>query len=107
MSQSSVILGKSRNVNTAPVVLAGVAVNNSTSTTLVILTKFDSLMVMTNDGNQDVWVKLQAASVDDDKKGFIVYKGTTTELDLEKINYPGEVSAITANGNSTMYLTVL
>ena len=100
-------IGKNRNVNASPVLGSGVALNSSTSTALLTTTLQDSMLIFTNDGNQDAFVKLQAASVDNDKKGFIIYKGTTATLVLEHVAYPGEVSAITKNGSTTMYTTVL
>jgi len=60
---------------------------------------------MTNDGNQDVWIKFQAASVDNDKKGFILYKGSAADILLAPNMYVGEISGIAANGNSTIHIT--
>ena len=100
------MLGKNRNSNDTAVLGAGIPMNAATSTTIVTLVRTDSMMIMTNDGNQDLFVKLQAASVDNDKKGFILFKGTTSTLDLEAVTFVGEVSGITKNGLTTIYTTV-
>ncbi len=102
------MIGKNTNINTAAVIGAGVTATASTSSTLVTLTKDDSILILTNDSNQDAWVKMQAASVDNVKKGFLLYKGTTTELNLDaSTRFVGEVSIIAANGNTKVHTTVL
>ena len=101
------MIGKNRNSNDLAVLGSGITMNSATSTALITIVKTDSMLIMTNDGNQDAFIKLQAASVDDTKKGFIIYRGTTATLDLEAITYVGEISGITKNGNTTIYTTVL
>ena len=100
-------VGKSTNFNDSPIINAGVTINASTSTALLTLTQQDSLLILTNDGNQDAWVKMQAASVDNNKRGFLLYKGTTTELVLDFVRTNVEVSAIARNGNTDIYTTVM
>lgn len=100
-------LGKRRNTNDSPIVATGVVLNSNTSTDIVTLTDRHSMLIMTNSGNQDAWIKLQSASVDNDVKGFVVFKGTTTELVLENVAYPGDVSGITGMGSTTINVTVI
>ena len=101
--------GKNININEASAVLgSGVEAGTGTSIALVTLTKDDSLLILTNDSNQDAWIKMQAAVVDNEKKGFILYKGTTTELNLDaSTRFVGEISIIAANGNTKVHTTVL
>ena len=101
--------GKNININEASAVLgSGVEAGTGTSIALVTLTKDDSLLILTNDSNQDAWIKMQAESVDNDQKGFILEKGTTTELNLEATTrYVGEISIIAANGNTKVHTTVM
>lgn len=103
------MIGKNENINDASAVLgSGIPATASTSVTLLTLTKDDSILILTNDSNQDAWIKMQAASVDNDKKGFLLYKGTTTELNLDaSTRFVGEISIIAANGNTTVHTTVL
>jgi len=103
------MIGKNENVNAASAVLGGgISAGTGTSVALVTLTKEDSILILTNDSNQDAWIKMQAASVDNDQKGFILYKGTTTELNLDaSTRYVGEISIIAANGNTKVHTTVM
>lgn len=103
----TISIGKNRNSNDSPTIGAGVALNSSTSTALVTTTDEHSMLIFTNDGNQDAFIKMQAASVDNDQKGFIIHKGTTATLVLENVSYAGEISAITKAGATTIYTTVM
>lgn len=77
----------------------GVSVNSSTATTLVAEDEKRTYLEISNPHNQSVWIKLQAASVDDNKSGiFIPSKGRWVMGDSDK--YTGEVSAIMNSGAS-------
>ena len=100
--------GKNINTNDSPVLGAGISAGTGTSVALVTLTKEDSLLILTNDSNQDAWIKLQPAATDNDQKGFILYKGTTTELNLDSsTRLVTEISIIAANGNTKVHTTVM
>ena len=103
------MIGKNENINDASAVLgSGVQAGTGTSIALVTLTKDDSLLILTNNSNQDAWIKMQAAAVDNVKKGFLLYKGTTTELNLDaSTRFVGEISIIADNGNTEVHTTVL
>ena len=87
----------------------GIPINNSTSTLILAALASDVAphirVIATNDSNKDVWVKFQAASVDNDKDGFKLYANTTAViLELPNI-YRGEISAIADSGSSTIFMT--
>lgn len=100
-------LGRVLSSNDSPILDTGTALNNTTAVAMLTTDPKHSTLIMTNDGNQDAWIRLKAASVDNTKHGFILYKGTTTTLDLSRVNYLGEISGIAKNGNTTVYTTVL
>jgi len=55
---------------------------------------------------KNVWIKEQAASVDDDQKGIFVKKDQTVTWTADGM-YFGEISAIGDNGTAELYVTVL
>ena len=66
------------------------------------------------DGNEAIWIKLQAASVDNDKKGIFIEKNGAEEesaaarsfWEMATDNvYTGEISAIAVSGTPTVYIT--
>lgn len=98
-------VGQNTNTNDVASLTSGISVNNSTSTTLLTTTADTIRVVISNEGNQDTFIKFQAASVDNDKKGFILHKGVTTDVLTAPNMYVGELSAINATGNTTIYVT--
>lgn len=75
---------------------------NSTTTTKILDANPDRLdYTVSNDNGQSVWVKEQAASVDNLKEGVIVFGRSVGVFDGPCI-YTGEVSAIAVNGSPTI-----
>ena len=96
-----------RNINNNSVAtLSSTALNASTSTKICDACsngcRFS--LIVTNPSSQDVWLKLQAASVDDDKKGIYLPKKSHWEMQVDNI-YVGEISAISDSGSPTIYVT--
>jgi len=59
-----------------------------------------------NDGNQDLWLKPQAASVDNDKKGIPLSAGEYVNIMDFGVNYIGEWSGIMNSGGARdVYVT--
>jgi hypothetical protein len=56
--------------------------------------------------NKDIWVKLQPASVDDDKKGIFLQAGKNYIL-TSSVMYFGEISAIGNTPNAIVCVTVI
>lgn len=84
---------------------SGIALSNTVSTTILAANSnrnYIAISVRTN----DVWIKLQAASVDNNKKGIFLSKDFTYELH-PKVVYTGEISAIIdpGTGGATAYTT--
>lgn len=76
-----------------------VTVNSGTSTTLVPADNQRTYLEISNPSNQDVWIKLQAASVDNIKTGILLPPSERWRMgDNDK--YTGEVSAIMNIGGS-------
>lgn len=100
------LYGGNKNLNNTAIIDAGVSCNSATSTTLVTTSADTIRVIMTNSGNQDAFIKLQAASVDNLKKGFILYKNSTADILLSPNMYTGEISAITKANITKIYTTV-
>ena len=102
-------LGRNRNKNDTATVSAGITLNSTTST--VILAANPNRMsfdVNNNFSNQAAWVKMQAASTDNDKKGIFLNKKnagiSSWSMSPDNI-YTGEISAIADSGSPTVYVT--
>jgi len=96
-------VGRTTNKTDTATVGAGIALNASTSTTALSLNKDRTYIALTVDGG-DVWIKLQAASADNLKKGTRLCDGQTYELPPDNI-YTGEISAIAVSGTPDIYPT--
>ncbi len=83
--------------------LTSVTLNATTSTTILAANTDRMSYVISNDSSKDVWIKEQAASVDDDKKGEIVWARSTASTEPDQM-YHGEVSAIAVSGTPTIYI---
>jgi hypothetical protein len=76
-----------------------VSVDSTTSSTLIAAQDINNdgkriKVLVCNDGNKLLWVKLQPASTDNDKKGISVLPGTSMKLIGDDDIYTGEISAI-------------
>ena len=82
-----------------------IALNASTSVKILDAGTEKVNVIFTNQSNFDIWIKFQAASVDDDKKGIILMNGTNISLVFGNGFYTGEVSAIAQTDNPTINVT--
>lgn len=98
--------GQNVNVNGTAVHSDEITVGANLSVPIGNTDKQTIRMIVSNVGNKDVLVKLQAADVDNDRKGIKIYKNTTVDVILAPNVYVGEVSAITKSG-TTKLLTVV
>lgn len=101
-------IGRNRNVNDEADVPSGITINSTTSTVIAAANPDRiSFRVDNNEADKGAWVKLQAASVDNQKKG-IWLKGDKTEsayiMDPDNI-YTGEISAIGDSDSFDLYVT--
>jgi len=105
---------RGRNFNTNDVAAVTSVDLNSTTATKIADVNADRLTfhVNSNDENNAVWIKLQAASVDNDKKGIFLARNIAAAgpgrslYDMPTDNvYTGEISAISEAGTPTVYIT--
>jgi len=97
------------NVSSATV-SSGITLNSSTSTVISVANAGRSFFHADGNFNDKAsWIKLQAASVDNVKKGIFLNekeKGVTFwEMPATKKVYTGEISAIADSGNPVIYVT--
>ena len=95
---------RTRNTNDATDVNSGTAINSSTSTTIAVANANRTAITISNIGPNAVWIKEQAASVDNDKKGVKLLKNGTA-WNLPDTFHTGEYSAIADVGSATIFVT--
>ncbi|MEE8207794.1 MAG: hypothetical protein V3T88_02375 [Nitrosomonadaceae bacterium] len=100
-----------RNKNTNDTATMSNAITLNGTTTITIATANPDrnyILIHNNSAATACWVKLQAASVDDDKKGIFIDKSVPTpaewEMPVDNI-YTGEISAISDSGAVDIYVT--
>lgn len=102
---------KGRNVNENDTAAVTTIVLNATTSTVIAAANPDRIFFHVNSGiepDKACWVKLHAASVNDDKDGIILHeagKGDNAwEMPPDNV-YPGEISAIAEAIPCTVYVT--
>jgi len=104
MAELNKIIGAQINTSPTAVLSAQILVGSSTSVALsaaLVVSDLDRISLkVTNMGNKDLWVKLQAAAVDNDKKGQLVPAGASQVIFQTPIAYAGEVSGIMNSGGT-------
>lgn len=105
---TDVVIDRVRNIHDESTVSSAV---NATGTSVTIAAANERRVyfsVNNGNGSEACWIKLQAASVDDVKKGiFLAEKGegmTFWEMPEDNI-YTGEISVIRENSNVDVYVT--
>lgn len=103
-------VGTSTNLNTEGNVLSPISVDSTTAVTLVVATAaLDPpriKIVIYNDGNRLLWVRLYAASVDNLKRGVPIEPGETSILLEGSDIYTDDISAIMDSGGARdVYVT--
>lgn len=100
------LVGNNRSTNDTAFLSEAIAVDDVTTTTLRAATTneneriYFSITVL----GRSIWLKFQAASVDDDKIGIFVPRDGYYEMPINNI-YTGEISAICDNGTANVYVT--
>ena len=84
--------------------LSSVVLNSSTSTLVKAAGNGFLFFSVSNVSNHNVWLKLQSAATDNDKKGIYIPKGSYWEMSAQN-NYEGEISAISQSNGPTIYIT--
>ncbi len=96
-------IGRTKNVNDTPILSNKISVGKATSTKLLdanVTRSYVAITVL----KKDIWLKLQAAGVDDDKKGILIQAGQTYETSVDNIA-TCEISAIALSGIADVYTT--
>lgn len=81
----------------------GIALNAVTTVTISAVNLDRTGFYVSNDNPLDCWIKFQAASVDNLKKGILLPAGSIYEMPPEK--YTGEISAIADVAPLTVFIT--
>ena len=102
-------IGRNRNVNETAVLSGPITINSSTSTVVVVAnTNRIFLHISNNDNAIGFWLKLQAASVDDEMNGIFISSKVGSipfwEMPADNI-YTGEISAIAESGTFDIFVT--
>jgi hypothetical protein len=77
------------------------ALNSATSTDIKTASTDFVAFFVSNESDNDIWIKFQAASVDNDKKGIFLERGGYYEMPTGQ-RYTGVISAISAEGTPTI-----
>lgn len=93
-----------QNFNDTATISSGITLNITTSATVQALNTGRTFFRIDNPSNKNIWLKLQAASVDNDAKGIFVAKGDSWEMPMDNI-YTGEISALADVDAPVVYTT--
>ena len=96
-------IGRNINKYNNPLLTSGIMLNPDTSTKILDVNPNRIGYRISNTSSKDVWIKEQAASVDNAKKGDIVWKRSTGTSEVDNI-YTGEISAIAVSGNPIIFV---
>jgi len=103
------MVGRNVNSNDTAIINDGVELNTSTSMVIAPANPSRIYFHVNNDSSKEAcWIKLQAASIDNDKKGIFLNKKEKpdTRWDMPNDNvYTGEISAIAEKGKPKVYVT--
>ena len=102
-------IGANINITDEATISGAIALNATTSTVIAAANPNRIFFYVTNNGSSDaVWIKLQAATTDNDKKGIWIEKKEVAEsfwqMPTDNI-YTGEISAIANTNGPNVYIT--
>lgn len=97
-------IGRTRNFNDTAIVSPAISLNSTTSTKIADSDENRIFFAIVNDTSRDVWLKLQAAAVDNILKGILLHKNSYWEMSPDNI-YTGEISAISVTGTPDVFVT--
>jgi len=97
-------VGRNTNVTDTATLPAAITLNATTSVLIASANPDRIAFIFSNPANQDVWLKFQPTTTDDDKKGIIIMKGTVWDMSPDNI-YTGEICAIAASDGPAVTYT--
>jgi len=89
----------------ASATITDIAVNSSTSVVVKAASTGFIHFSVSNETEDRVWIKLQAAATDNDKKGIMLEKGDYWEMPTDSL-YTGEISAISDSVSTSISTTL-
>ena len=96
---------RTRNTNATAILSDQITVGTTTSTKIADKNLKRVFFIVTNNDTNAVWIKLQAASIDDEDKGIYLYgRGSSWQMPKD-IYYTGDISAIAETNNPKLTLT--
>ena len=98
------VIGRNINTTDEATLPADIALNSSTSTKIADAVDDRIVFEVYNLGEEEIRIKLQAASVDDDFKGIPVACGHSWSMSTDNI-YTGEISAQSESGTPSVAVT--
>ena len=97
-------IGANLNITDVATLSSAISLNTSTSV-LVQASNIDRIYFsISSPDSHAIWLKLQAASVDNDKKGIYIPKNGFWEMQPDD-KYTGEICAIADTGTPSVYTT--
>ena len=99
------VIGRNFNQNSDATLSDAITANSSTSVTAQAANDGRFFFAISVPDERGVWLKFQAASVDDDKKGIFVPAHSYWEMTTDNI-YTGEISVIVDTGDDVSIYTV-
>ena len=97
-------IDRNSNTNDESTLSGAIALNTSTSTTVVSANTDRINVTISNPSQNLVWIKFQASGVDNDKKGITLFGRSVFEMTPDNL-YTGEISAIADTGTPDIYVT--
>lgn len=102
-------IDRNKNTNDTAAMSDAITLNSTTTTTIAAANPDRNyILIHNNSAATACWIKLQAASVDDDKKGIFIDKSVPVpsewEMPVDNI-YIGEISAISDSGSVDIFVT--
>ena len=97
-------IGRNTNTNDTATISPAIGLNSTTSTKIADANSDRIFLSVSNPGNQGVFVKLQAATVDNVAKGVYVAARSVWHMPADNI-YTGEVSAIALVDEPDVFVT--
>ncbi len=102
-------VGRNINISDTATLSSAITLNSTTSVKIsdsvdISIAPARTVFTVSNPSSKQIWIKFEAASVDNDKKGIAVYPRTVYEMPIDDV-YTGEISAIADSGTPDIYVT--
>lgn len=99
----SITKGRTRNINDETSDSGAITLNATTAIKVADANADRLTFTFSNPSSKQVWLKFQAASIDNNKTGIVVFARTVYEMPVDN-TYIGEISAISESGSPDVYV---